>query len=325
MKISVVIPVFNEASNIAPLYAALVPQLESVSMDYEILFVDDGSTDASVEQIRKLRGANDRVRLLSLSRNFGHQIALTAGIDHASGDAIVLMDADLQHPPALIPQLMARWLDGYEVVHTVRRSTADSSWPKRATAAAFYRVFRFLSRVDLPSNAADFRLIDRKVADALRGIRERARFLRGLTVWTGYRSATIPFDAPTRQAGETKYSPARMLKLAVDALVSFSAAPLHLAVYAGIVLALLGFLYAGYALYARFVTGHVLPGWTSLAILVSIVGGIQLVLMGVIGVYLGKIFEEVKRRPLYLVRSRLGIDAPRFESQEPAPVADDGV
>jgi polyisoprenyl-phosphate glycosyltransferase len=325
MKISIVIPVFNEASNIPPLYAALVPQLESVSMDYEILFVDDGSTDGSVEEIRKLRARTDRVRLLSLSRNFGHQIALTAGIDHASGDAIVLMDADLQHPPALIPQLISRWLDGFEVVHTIRKTTAESSWPKRATAAAFYRVFRLLSRVDLPSNAADFRLIDRKVADALRGIRERTRFLRGLTVWAGYRSTSISYDAPTRQAGETKYSPARMLKLAIDALVSFSAAPLHLAVYAGIVLALLGFLYAGYALYARFVTGHVLPGWTSLAILVSIVGGIQLVLMGVIGVYLGKIFEEVKRRPLYLVRSRLGIDVPRFESQEPAPVADDGV
>jgi polyisoprenyl-phosphate glycosyltransferase len=278
-----------------------------------------------VEEIRKLRARTDRVRLLSLSRNFGHQIALTAGIDHASGDAIVLMDADLQHPPALIPQLISRWLDGFEVVHTIRKTTAESSWPKRATAAAFYRVFRLLSRVDLPSNAADFRLIDRKVADALRGIRERTRFLRGLTVWAGYRSTSISYDAPTRQAGETKYSPARMLKLAIDALVSFSAAPLHLAVYAGIVLALLGFLYAGYALYARFVTGHVLPGWTSLAILVSIVGGIQLVLMGVIGVYLGKIFEEVKRRPLYLVRSRLGIDVPRFESQEPAPVADDGV
>lgn len=325
MKISIVIPVFNEASNIPPLYAALVPQLESVSMNYEILFVDDGSTDGSVEEIRKLRARTDRVRLLSLSRNFGHQIALTAGIDHASGDAIVLMDADLQHPPALIPQLISRWLDGFEVVHTIRKTTAESSWPKRATAAAFYRVFRLLSRVDLPSNAADFRLIDRKVADALRGIRERTRFLRGLTVWAGYRSTSISYDAPTRQAGETKYSPARMLKLAIDALVSFSAAPLHLAVYAGIVLALLGFLYAGYALYARFVTGHVLPGWTSLAILVSIVGGIQLVLMGVIGVYLGKIFEEVKRRPLYLVRSRLGIDVPRFESQEPAPVADDGV
>jgi polyisoprenyl-phosphate glycosyltransferase len=325
MKISIVIPVFNEASNIPPLYAALVPQLESVSMDYEILFVDDGSTDGSVEEIRKLRARTDRVRLLSLSRNFGHQIALTAGIDHASGDAIVLMDADLQHPPALIPQLISRWLDGFEVVHTIRKTTAESSWPKRATAAAFYRVFRLLSRVDLPSNAADFRLIDRKVADALRGIRERTRFLRGLTVWAGYRSTSISYDAPTRQAGETKYSPARMLKLAIDALVSFSAAPLHLAVYAGIVLALLGFLYAGYALDARVVTGHVLPGWTSLAILVSIVGGIQLVLMGVIGVYLGKIFEEVKRRPLYLVRSRLGIDVPRFESQEPAPVADDGV
>ena len=325
MKISVVIPVFNEASNIAPLHAALVPQVESVSLDYEILFVDDGSTDASAEEIRRLRSGNDRVRLLCLSRNFGHQIALTAGIDHASGDAIVLMDGDLQHPPALIPQLISRWLDGFEVVHTVRRTTADSSWPKRATAAAFYKVFRHLSRVDLPSNAADFRLIDRKVADALRGIRERTRFLRGLTVWTGYRSTTIPYDAAPRQAGETKYSTARMLKLAIDGLVSFSAAPLHLAVYAGIALALLGFVYAGYALYARFVTGHVLPGWTSLAILISIVGGIQLVLMGVIGVYLGKIFEEVKRRPLYLVRSRLGIDAPRTESEEPAPVADDGV
>ncbi len=270
--------------------------------------MDDGSTDGSADIVRELHEADPRVKLLSFSRNFGHQVALTAGMDHASGDATIVMDADLQHPPAVIPELVARWKEGYEVVYTVRRSTLDAGLIKRATAAAFYRIFRGLSGLDLPSNAADFRLLDRKVVEAFGGIRERTRFLRGLTAWAGYRTIAVPYDAPPRQAGESKYSAGRMARLATDALVSFSTIPLHVAVYLGFALAALGFLYALYALYQRLVTGDVLPGWASLAVLVSVVGGIQLMLMGVIGIYLGKIYEEVKRRPLYLVRSALGLD-----------------
>lgn len=308
MKLSVVIPLLDEASNIRRLHDELRNQLEALSVDFELIFVDDGSTDGSADRVRELHEADHRVKLLSFSRNFGHQIALTAGMDHASGDATIVMDADLQHPPAVIPELVARWREGYEIVYTVRRSTREAGFFKRTTAAVFYRLFRGLSGLDLPSNAADFRLLDRKVVEAFRGIRERTRFLRGLTAWAGYRTIAVPYDAPPRRAGESKYSAGRMARLATDALVSFSTIPLHVAVYLGFSLAALGFLYALYALYQRLVTGDVLPGWASLAVLLSVVGGIQLMLMGVIGIYLGKIYEEVKGRPLYLVRSALGLD-----------------
>lgn len=321
MKLSVVIPVLDEASNLHRLHDELEKQLGPICRDYELIFVDDGSTDGSDERIRELHEADPRVKLLSFSRNFGHQIALTAGMDHASGDATILMDADLQHPPAMIPELVARWREGYEVVYTVRRSMGGAGPVKRLTAALFYGLFRRMSGLDLPSNAADFRLLDRKVVEAFRGIRERARFLRGLTAWAGYRSIAVPYEAPPRDAGESKYSAGRMARLATDALVSFSTIPLHAAIYVGFALAILGLLYAVYALYQRLVTGDVLPGWASLAVLVSVVGGIQLILMGVIGTYLGKIYEEVKRRPLYLVRNALGLDTlgPETASGPPTP------
>jgi dolichol-phosphate mannosyltransferase len=321
MKLSVVIPVLDESSNIRRLYEGLKKELDPLCSDYELIFVDDGSTDGSVDRIRELHDADPRVKLLSFSRNFGHQVALTAGMDHASGDATIVMDADLQHPPAVIRELVSRWREGFEVVYTVRRSTGDAGPLKRATAAAFYRIFRRMSGIDLPSNAADFRLLDRKVVEAFRGIRERTRFLRGLTAWAGYRSVAVPYESPAREEGRSKYSTARMTRLAIDALVSFSAIPLHLAIYLGFCLAVVGFLYALFALYARFVTGNVLPGWTSLAVLVSIIGGIQLIVMGVIGIYLGKIFEEVKGRPLYLVRSALGLATPDAEPAFEKPTA----
>jgi len=321
MKLSVVIPILDESSNVLPLYEELRKVLDPLCAGYELIFVDDGSTDGSADRVRELHAADPRVKLLSLSRNFGHQMALTAGMDHASGDATIVMDGDLQHPPAVIPELVARWKEGFEVVYTVRRSTAAAGPLKRATASLFYRVFRRLSGIHLPSHAADFRLLDRTVVDAFRGIRERARFLRGLTVWAGYRSIAVPYQAPRRAAGESKYSTGRMARLGIDALVSFSTIPLHAAIYVGFSLAFLGFLYALYALYARFVTGNVLPGWTSLALLVSVVGGLQLILLGVVGIYLGKIYEEVKKRPLYLVRSALGFDTAGPDGAPEAPSA----
>jgi polyisoprenyl-phosphate glycosyltransferase len=267
MELSVVIPVFNEETNIREVYQRVAAELESVACGFEIIFIDDGSTDSSVDQIASLHRLDPRVKLLSLSRNFGHQTAITAGMDHALGDAVIAMDADLQHPPALIGELLAHWKDGYEVVYTVRKDTQDATTLKRLSAKFFYRVFSALSGIDIPANSADFRLLDRRVVEAFRQIRERTRFLRGLVSWAGFRSIAVPYDAPARHSGTSKY-----------------------------------------VLYARLVTGNVVPGWTSLIILVSFVGGIQLIIMGIIGVYIGKIYEETKQRPLYLIRDTLGLE-----------------
>lgn len=314
MKLSVVIPVLNEETNLPVLYERVAGELQSLACDFEILFVDDGSTDSSAERIAALHRADARVKMLSMSRNFGHQAALTAGMDHATGDAVIAMDADLQHPPDLIRELVLRWKEGYEVVYTVRQTTEAAGPLKRASATLFYRMFRALSDIDLPANSADFRLLDRRVVEAFRQIRERTRFLRGLVGWAGFRSIPVPYQANARLSGQTKYSPTRMIRLAIDGLVSFSTTPLYVAIYVGGLLALLGVAYLLYALYARFVTGNVVPGWTSLIILVTFVGGIQLVLMGIIGIYIGKIYEEAKQRPLYLIRETLG-----FEGSPPVP------
>lgn len=318
MKLSVVIPVLNEETNLPVLYERVVGELQSLECDFEILFVDDGSTDSSAERIAALHRADARVKMLSMSRNFGHQAALTAGMDHATGDAVIAMDADLQHPPDVIRELVLRWKEGYEVVYTVRQTTEAAGLLKRASAKFFYRLFRALSDIDLPANSADFRLLDRRVVEAFRQIRERTRFLRGLVGWAGFRSIPVPYQANARLSGQTKYSLTRMIRLAIDGLVSFSTTPLYVAIYVGGLLALLGVAYLLYALYARFVTGNVVPGWTSLIILVTFVGGIQLVLMGIIGIYIGKIYEETKQRPLYLIRETLGFEGSRPVLPRPA-------
>lgn len=311
MRLSVVVPVLNEEGNIPRLYERVRGELQAVCPDFELIFVDDGSTDGSAAAVAGLHAADPRVKLVSFSRNFGYQMALTAGLDHSSGDAVVIMDGDLQHPPSLLGELLAKWREGFDVVHTIRRTTADASWLRRTAGDAFYRVFRRLSRIDLPANTADFRLLDRQVVDALGMLRERARFLAGLTVWTGFRSTSVTYEAPARELGVTKFTPGRIARLAGDAIISFSTVPLHAAVYVGVVLAGLGFLYSLYALWERFTGTGVRPGWTSIIMLVAIVGGIQLMLIGVIGVYLGKVYEEVKQRPLYVVRASMGIDPKR--------------
>jgi polyisoprenyl-phosphate glycosyltransferase len=308
LNLSVVIPVLNEEQNLAVLCGDLVPVLEATGSEFEVIFVDDGSTDQSAARISALHARDPRVKLVSLSRNFGHQHALTAGMDYARGDAVIMMDADMQHPPSLVPELLRRWKEGYEIVYTVRRNTRDAGPFKRATAALFYRLFRSLTGLNVPANTADFRLLDRKVVEAFRHIRERTRFLRGLTGWAGYRCFAVAYEAPARHRGKTKYNASRMAQFAINGLVSFSAAPLYAAIYVGLLLALVGFFYLLYVFYARFVSGNVVPGWTSVIVLVSFIGGIQLILMGFIGVYVGKIYEESKQRPLYLVREALGFE-----------------
>src|SRR5262249_11231533 len=250
-----------------------------------------------------------RVKALVFTRNFGHQAALSAGIDFASGAAVVLMDGDLQHPPELVPRLVELWRGGAAIVSTARRVQRDAGWVKRAGTAVFYRLLNLISDTPINANAADFRLLARPVVDQLRRLEERQRFLRGLINWTGYPQATLEFDAPPRQAGQTKYSGARMAALALDAILSFSRFPLRLAVYTGLLMWIVSFAYAIYALYMKFITRAVVPGWASIVIVASLIGGFQSILLGLVGEYVGRLYEEIKRRPLYLIARTYGVAA----------------
>jgi len=308
--VSVVAPALDEADSLPELARRVAAALEGASAELELIVVDDGSTDATPRVVRELHASDSRVKLLSLSRSFGHQAALTAGLDASRGDVVVTMDADLQHPPELLPELLAAWRRGSDVVHTVRRDTRDAGLLKRTSSAGFYRLFRRLSGVDLPAGAAEFRLLDRRVVDVLARLPERSRFLRGLSTWVGFTSTTVPFEAGARGAGRTKYGPLRMLKLALDALASFSTLPLYLAVWAGAALSALTFLYAVYALYVKLVSHTALPGWSSAILLTAGIGGVELLVLGVLGFYIAKLYEEVKGRPVYLVRESLGLEPP---------------
>lgn len=306
--LSIVIPALNEELNIPRLTERLVKAIGSIGSGttYEIIFVDDGSSDQTVTAIKQEHLKNPNIKALSFSRNFGHQFALTAGMDFAAGDAVIVMDADMQHPPEMIAKLVEKWKEGFDLVLTERTATEDASLFKNLSAGCFYWLFRKISRVDLKPNTADFRLMDQKVIQALRGIRERSRFLRGLTAWVGYKTVTIPYRAEARQFGQTKYHFKKMLRFAADGIVSFSSKPLWIAIYPGIFFALLGFGYAIFAIVAFCMGIPVAKGWTSLVCLVSIIGGLQLMLLGAIGAYLGRVFDEVKQRPLYLVRETIG-------------------
>jgi polyisoprenyl-phosphate glycosyltransferase len=300
VKISVVVPVYNEEGNLPALYDRLTAALKPLQLAYEIIMVDDGSNDRSAAVIADLHARDHNVKLLSFSRNFGHMIALTAGLDAAAGEAVITLDADLQHPPSLIPELVRRWQAGAAVVNTVRRETAGAGPLKKYTAGLFYRL------LNLPPNTADYRLLDRRVVDVLKNVRERSRFLRGLISWVGFKQEFVEYEADRRFAGQTKYSLGKMIAFALDGITSFSAFPLRLATYLGLASALLSFVYIVYAVYVHFFTRTTIEGWTSVLVTVLFIGGVQLIFLGVIGEYLGRVFEETKQRPLYVISRRVG-------------------
>jgi dolichol-phosphate mannosyltransferase len=307
-KLTVVVPFLNEAENIPVLYERLCKVMEAQPETLGMLFVDDGSTDGSVRWLTEKAKADSRVCLLRLSRNFGHQIAITAGLDHADGDAAVIMDADLQDPPEAIPELLAAWRAGSDVVFAVRRSRAGESWTKKFLAAAFYRVFHALAKINVPMDTGDFRLVDRKVIDALKEVRELHRFMRGLTCWVGFSQAAIYYDRSARHAGETKYPVWKSVRLAWDALTSFSASPLRWMTSAGVVVAGAGILHALYLVILKIREPmQMVPGWATVECSILIVGGIQLLCLGLLGQYISRIFEEIKGRPLYFVREKVGL------------------
>jgi polyisoprenyl-phosphate glycosyltransferase len=306
--LSVVLPVYNERENLEPLFQRLMPVLENATNgSFEVLFVNDGSRDDSGEMLAWLHSRDCRVKVLHFSRNFGQQAALQAGLDAASGQAVALMDADLQDPPELLPLLLERWKEGYDVVYAIRKKRKEGLF-KRAAYALFYRTLKLISEIDVPLDAGDFCLLDRRVVDALVSLREQSRFLRGLRSWVGFKQIGIEYERDPRNTGEPKYKLSNLVRLAVSGYVGFSAMPLRLASWLGFLTAGIGFLTLLWAIYTK-LFGLVSPrGWASTIGVVLFVGGTELLVLGVIGEYLGRMYDEVRGRPLYIISSGLGFD-----------------
>ena len=304
-KISIVIPVFNEEENLREFYTRLTKVLSGLSYDYDIIFVDDGSRDTSAAILYDLSETDEHVQAYLLSRNFGHQMALTCGLDHAEGDAVITMDGDLQHPPELLPEMLSLWEAGYEIVQTVRKDTADASYFKKLTSSSDETWIHRMSKVHITPGGSDFRLMDRVAVEALKLYNERARFIRGLVNNLGFKLTTLEFIAPPRFAGKSKYNLHKMLHFALDGITAFSNVPLRWAFYVGLVFGFGSMLVLGHVLFIKLFTEEAVSGWATIAASVLFLGGIQLVGIGILGEYIGRIFEEVKQRPLYLIGRHL--------------------
>lgn len=318
--LSVVAPIFNERDSVEELWRRLTLALTPLG-EYEVVLVDDGSTDGSWELLRGIAARDEHVRLLKLSRNFGHQIALTAGLDAARGDAVVLIDADLQDPPELIPDLVARWQEGFDVVYAVRGRRDGESRVRLLAIAAFYRLFRRLAATDIPADTGDFRLLSRRAVDSLARMPERARYLRGMTSWIGFRQVGVTYRRDPRFAGSSKYPFAKLLRLASDGIASFSVAPIRLLTRVGFVMIVFCAAVLGWTLYTRFFTDSAPQGWTSVLGVVLLLGGIQLLGMGIVGQYIARIFEETKQRPLYLIEEMVERGETLLSAPATAPTA----
>jgi glycosyltransferase involved in cell wall biosynthesis len=300
-KVSIVLPVFNEEEVIPLLLPRLRAVIDQLAGGAEVWFVDDGSVDGTARLIERAHAADPRIKLVQFSRNFGHAAAITAGLDHARGEAVVLMDGDLQDPPELILEMVARYREGFDVVQARRVSRREDSFFKRITAWLFYRMMGALTHHQIPADVGEFRLMSHVVVAAVAGMREHHRLIRGMVHWVGFCHTTVEFDRPARAAGRTKYPLSKMLRLSVDGVTSFSTAPLRAAGLLGFLGLLGGLTYAGYALYERYILGQTVRGWTSLVLLNVFFSSVVLICLGVVGEYVGRIFEEVKNRPLYLV------------------------
>lgn len=299
--ISVVVPVYNEEENIEHFYKSIVDVFDKLDYEFELDFVDDGSKDRSREILRDLENKDSRVQSIFLAKNSGHQLALTCGLDHADGAAVIMMDGDMQHPPELIPTLIAKWEEGYEVVHTIRKSTEGVSVFKKITSAYYYKILNTLSTVHIQEGGADFRLMDQKVVKAFRQYREHARFIRGMIGSMGFKQTYIEFVAPKRFAGVSKFSPRKMLHLAVDGVMAFSTLPLRMGLYIGFGCGFLSVILFLHVLVSKFVFNDAVAGWATITACILFFGGVQLTVLGIMGEYISRIYEEVKNRPLYLI------------------------
>lgn len=308
--LSVIVPVKNEEAAIASFVERVSAILDGIALNqsWEILFIDDGSTDCTLAAIAAANTRERRIRALSLSRNFGKEAALSAGLDHARGRAVIPMDVDMQDPPEVLPEMVAKWLDGYEMVFGVRRCRTSDSFAKRLTASLYYRAHNAVSRDKIPENAGDFRLLDRKVVEVIRKLPERNRFMKGLFAWAGFKQAAVEYDRVERKTGKSKFSYWRLWTLALDGITSASTVPLRIWSYIGAFVALVAIAYAGFIAADTMVFGNPVPGYASIIVSVLFLGGIQLISLGVLGEYVGRILTETKQRPLYVVRDTIGID-----------------
>lgn len=303
--VSIVVPVFNEQDNILVFHQTICEVMETVAYDFELLFIDDGSLDQSAFLIHNLSTHDSRVKLLMLSRNYGHQIALTCGLDHANGDAVITMDGDMQHPPSLILTLLKEWEAGFEVVQTVRTTTEGVGLLKKTTSFLYYKLINKLAQSAVVEGGSDFRLMDKKVVQAFRLYRERGRFIRGLIGLLGFKQKTINFIAPARFAGVSKFSLKKMLHFALDGITSLSTVPLRLSFYVGILAGLTSLILTIHVLYVKFFTNEAVLGWSTIAASIFFLGGMQLIGIGILGEYIARIFQEVKQRPLYLLSKKI--------------------
>jgi polyisoprenyl-phosphate glycosyltransferase len=314
--LSVVVPIHNEEEVIPEMYRRMTAVLEGIGEPYELILVDDGSRDASPQMLRALHARDPRVRVLTFAKNFGHQVAITAGMDYAQGDAVAVIDADLQDPPEVIREMVQRWREGFQVAYGVRTEREGETWFKTTTARFFYRFIRAIANIDIPLDAGDFRLMDRAVVQTLRSMREKRRFMRGLSAWVGFRQVAVPYRRHARFAGTTKYPLRKMLKLTADSVTNFSNVPLQFATYMGFFSAFLALLGMIIAVVGRIFWPGALLGQATTLVAVLFMGGVQLISLGIIGEYLGRIYEEVKGRPLYIVAETLG-----YQQDTPLPPA----
>lgn len=306
--VSFVIPVFDEEKVIPLFYEQLSNVIQEYNLACEILFIDDGSTDGTWSALTALQKIDTRIKLIGLSRNFGHQAALLAGIEKASGDCVITMDGDLEHPPSVIPNMLDAWQQGAAVVNTRRHSGKQLPFLKKISSAVFYKLFRFLSGLELEPGMADFRLLDRRVVNALQNLHERALFLRGMLQWVGFRQTVIDYEVGSRSAGESKYSLRKMLQLALDGITAFSTIPLRIATLLGFAFSTVSFAYLAYAIYSWIFTDYTAEPWKAVIGSLLFLGGVQLICIGIIGEYMGRVFQEVKARPVYIINRNEGFD-----------------
>ncbi|MDD3879101.1 MAG: glycosyltransferase family 2 protein [Syntrophomonas sp.] len=306
--ISIVVPMFNESENIGILYERLTMVLANLNRTYEVICVNDGSRDDTLQKMIKINQMNPRFKIIDLSRNFGKEIALSAGLDYASGEVVVPIDADLQDPPELIYEMIEKWNEGYDVVYAVRTQRDGESWFKKSTAALFYKIIGKISPIDIPGNTGDFRLMSRQAVDAIKELRETHRFMKGLFGWIGFRQAAIMYNRDARYAGKTKWNYGKLWNLALEGITSFSYMPLQWSMYFGFFVAFNAFLYGIYMTIRTLLYGNPVPGYPSLMVMVLFLGGVQLFTIGIIGEYIGRIYTESKHRPLYFVRESRGFN-----------------